>query len=109
MISGSYEQKIRLLLKKNDLKASKTKILLSWTLDEHDIKGDKIEMLENIILKLRDYIGDVDSIEGNIDQFNNEKTTLVVACSKPDYEELKKNQKDDDIIVIKANPIIETM
>ena len=100
---------IRLILKKNELKASKTKILISWSLDEHDMKGDKAEMLENMILKLRDYIGDVDAIEGDIDLFNNEKTVLVIACSQPDYEKLKKNEKEDDRIIIKANPIFETI
>ena len=100
---------VRLILKKNELKASKTKILLSWSLDEHDMKGDKAEMLENMILKLRDYIGDVDAIEGDIDLFNNEKTVLVIACSQPDYEKLKKNEKEDDRIIIKANPIFETI
>jgi len=100
---------VRLILKKNELKASKTKILLSWSLDEHDMKGDKAEMLENIILKLRDYIGDVDAIEGDIDLFNNEKTVLVIACSQHDYEKLKKNEKEDDRIIIKANPIFETI
>ena len=102
-------EQIRLILKKNELKASKTKILLSWSLDEHDMKGDKTEMLENIILKLRDYIGDVDAVEGDVDLFNSEKTTLVIACSKPDYEKLKKNEKDDDRIIVKANPIFETI
>ena len=100
---------IRLILKKNELKASKTKILLFWSIDEHDIKGDKTEMLENIVLKLRDYIGDVEAVEDNIDLFNNEKTTLVIACSNQDYEKLKKNQKDDDKIIIKANPIFQTI
>ena len=100
---------VRLILKKNELKASKTKILLSWSLDEHDMKGDKAEMIENIIIKLRDYIGDVDAIKGDVDLFNSEKTTLVIACSKSDYDQLKKNQRDDDRIIIKANPIFETI
>ena len=30
---------IRLVLKKNDLKASRTKILLLWTLDQHQMKN----------------------------------------------------------------------
>jgi len=102
-------EQVRLILKKNELKASKTKILLSWSLDEHDMKGDKTEMLENIILKLRDYIGDVEAVEGDVDLFNSEKTTLVIACSKLDYEKLKKNAKDDDRIIIKANPLFETI
>ncbi|MDC0218236.1 hypothetical protein OAJ86_04360 [Nitrosopumilus sp.] len=48
---------IRGTLKKNDLKASRTKIALSWTLDQHSMRGDKIEMVQNLTSKLRDYIG----------------------------------------------------
>ncbi|MCH7941233.1 MAG: hypothetical protein IH842_04655, partial [Thaumarchaeota archaeon] len=38
---------IRATLKKNDLKASRTKIALSWNLDQHEMRGDKIEILQN--------------------------------------------------------------
>ena len=98
---------IRLVLKKNDLKASRTKILLLWTLDQHQMKGDKIEILQTLITKLQDYIGDVESIESPFDFFENEKTTIVVACSKSDYEYAQKNNKDNELIVIKANPLCE--
>ena len=54
---------IRGTLKKNDLKASRTKIALSWTLDQHAMRGDKIEMLQNLTSRLRDYIGDVEAYE----------------------------------------------
>ena len=43
---------IRSTLKKNDLKASRTKIALSWTLDQHEMRGDKIEMLQNLTSRL---------------------------------------------------------
>ena len=98
---------IRLVLKKNDLKASRTKILLLWTLDQHQMKGDKIEILQTLITKLQDYIGDVEPIESPFDFFENEKTTIVVACSKSDYEYAQKNNKDNELIVIKANPLCE--
>ena len=98
---------IRLVLKKNDLKASRTKILLLWTLDQHQMKGDKIEILQTLITKLQDYIGDVESIESPFDFFENEKTTIVVACSKSDYEYVQKNNEDNELIVIKANPLCE--
>ncbi len=39
---------IRLTLKKNDLKAAKTKVVLSWTLDANEMRGDKIETLNTI-------------------------------------------------------------
>ena len=98
---------IRLVLKKNDLKASRTKILLLWTLDQHQMKGDKIEILQMLITKLQDYIGDVESLEAPFDFYENEKTTIVVACSKSDYEYIQKNNKDNELIVIKANPLCE--
>jgi len=99
---------IRTTLKKNDLKASRTKIILSWTIDQHEMRGDKIEMLQNLISRLRDYIGDVETREGpNLDIFHNDKTTIIVACSKLDFENLKKNKKDAELIIIKTNPLCE--
>jgi len=99
---------IRTTLKKNDLKASRTKIVLSWNLDQHEMRGDKIELLQNLILRLRDYIGDVESFNTtNFDLFHSDKTTLVVACSKSDYESIEKSKKDSDLILIKANPLCD--
>jgi len=99
---------IRATLKKNDLKASRTKIALSWTLDQHVMRGDKIEMLQTLTSKLRDYIGDVEAYEDpNFDLFHSDKTTIVVACSKLDFDNIKKTNQNSDLIVIKANPLFE--
>ena len=99
---------IRATLKKNDLKASRTKIALSWTLDQHVMRGDKIEMLQNLTSKLRDYIGDVEAYEDpNFDLFHSDKTTIAVACSKLDFDNIKKTNQNSDLIVIKANPLFE--
>jgi len=98
---------IRLTLKKNDLKASKTKIVLSWTLDTNEMRGDKIEMLNTIASKLRDYIGDVETSTGSVELFHHDKVTIVVACSDSDYKGIKENQKGEDVFVIKANPLCE--
>ena len=98
---------IRITLKKNELKASKTKIVLSWTLDVNEMRGDKIEMLNTIASKLRDYIGDVETSTGSLELFHHDKVTIVVACSDSDYKEIKENQKGEDVFVIKANPLCE--
>jgi len=98
---------VRITLKKNELKASKTKIVLSWTLDINEMRGDKIEMLNIITSKLRDYIGDVETSTGSVDLFHNDKTTIVVCCSSSDYNEIKESQKAEDVFVIKANPLCE--
>ena len=100
---------IRLVLKRNELKASRTKILLLWSLDQHGMKGDKIEVLQTLQTKLQDYINDVECVETPLDYYQNEKTTIVVACSKSDYEFMKKNTKDNEMIIIKANPLCEVM
>ncbi len=101
---------IRATLKKNDLKASRTKIAISWTLDQHAMRGDKIEMLQNLTSRLRDYIGDVEAYEDpNFDLFHSDKTTIVVACSKSDFENIEKNKKDSNLIIVKANPLCETI
>jgi hypothetical protein len=50
----------------------------------------------------------VETHEGpNLDIFHNDKTTIIVACSKLDFENLKKNKKDAEIIIIKTNPLCE--
>jgi len=97
----------RLILKKNELKASRTKILLLWTLDQHEMKGEKIEKLHELETKLKDYIGDVESISQPIDIFQNDKTTIVVICSKHDFDYMMKNNKDNDLILLKANPLCQ--
>ena len=98
---------IRITLKKNELKAAKTKIVLSWTLDTNEMRGDKVEMLNSIASKLRDYIGDVETSTGSVDLFHQDKVTIAVACSNRDYKEIKENLKDDNTFVIKANPLCE--
>jgi len=98
---------IRITLKKNELKAARTKIVLSWTLDANEMRGDRIEILNTIASKLRDYIGDIVTSAGTADLFHHDKTTIIIACSNFDYNEIMKSQKEEDIFVIKANPLCE--
>jgi hypothetical protein len=101
---------IRSTLKKNELKASRTRVVLLWTQDSYEMRGDKIDMLNSLVTKLRDYIGDVDVHQGpGLDLFHSDKTTIVVACSKPDCDKIIKNGKDSDLIVIKTNPLCEIL
>ena len=98
---------IRITLKNHDLKASKTKIILSWTLDKNQMRGEKVEMLNNITSKLRDYIGDVETAEGLLDIFHSDKTTIAIACTESDYKKIKEIKQNQDIFLIKANPLFE--
>ena len=99
---------IRSTLKKNDLKASRTKIAISWTIDQHSMRGDKIEMLQTLTSKLRDYIGDVEAYEDpNFDLFHSDKKTIVIACSQKDFETIEKSKQNSELIIVKANPLCE--
>ena len=98
---------IRSTLKKNELKASRTKIVLSWTLDKNEMRGDKIEILNSITAKLRDYIGDVDTSEGLVNSFHSDKKTIIISCSMNDYTKIVSDKKNEDLIIIKANPLFE--
>ena len=101
---------IRGTLKKNDLKASRTKIALSWTIDQHAMRGDKIEMIQNLTTRLRDYIGDVEAYQNpDFNLFHSDKTTIVVACSQSDFDSIEKTKHDSNLIIVKANPICETL
>ncbi len=101
---------IRSTLKKNELKASRTRVAILWTLDSYEMRGDKVDMLNSLVTKLRDYIGDVEIHQGpTFDLFHSDKTTIVVACSKSDYEKISKSGKDSDIIIIKRNPLCEIL
>ena len=98
---------IRLVLKRNELKASRTRIILLWSLDKYEMKGEKHEKLSELETKLKDYIGDVESISQPVDIFQNDKTTIVVVCSKHDFDYMMKNNKDDELIILKANPLCQ--
>jgi hypothetical protein len=101
---------IRDVLRKRDLKASRTKVAIAWTLDPNEMRGDKIELLSSLESKLKDYIGDVERQQGvNFDLYPTDKTMIVIACSKYDYAKvMSKNKQNSDFILMKANPVCET-
>lgn len=102
---------IRGMLKKRDLKASRTKVSIAWTLDPNEMRGDKIELLSSLETKLKDYIGDVERQQGqNLDLYPTDKTMISLVCTKNDFAKvLSKNKQISDGILMKANPVCETI
>jgi hypothetical protein len=102
---------IRATLKRRDLKASRTKVAIAWTLDPNEMRGDKLELLSSLETKIKDYIGDVERHQGpTFDLYHTDKTTVVMACSKHDFEKvMSKNMANQDFIVMKANPLCQTL
>ncbi|HZD35770.1 MAG TPA: hypothetical protein VE130_11255 [Nitrososphaeraceae archaeon] len=101
--------RLRFVLKKADLKASRTKVIIAWTLDQNEMKGDKIELFTTMESRLKDYIGDVERRPGNsLDIYPTDKNTVIIACSKHDFSAISKTDSHNlDMIVMKANPVCE--
>ena len=76
-------------------------------IDELGTLTDKIEILNSITAKLRDYIGDVDTSEGLVNSFHSDKKTIIISCSMNDYTKIVSDKKSEDLIIIKANPLFE--
>jgi hypothetical protein len=100
---------IRATLKKRDLKASRTKVAIAWTIDPHEMRGDRIELLSSFEAKVKDYISDVDHHQGPaFDLYHTDKTAIVIACSKADFEKVtSRNMSSHEFIIMKANPLCE--
>jgi ABC-type phosphate/phosphonate transport system ATPase subunit len=99
----------RMMLKKRDLKASRTKVTIAWTVDQNEMRGDKLELLSSLENRLKDYIGEVETQQGSFDFYPTEKTMIVIACSKIDLNNIISKNVNSDLIVIKAIPILQTI
>jgi hypothetical protein len=103
--------RLRLILKKAELKASRTRVIIAWTLDQNEMKGDKIELFSTMESRLKDYIGDVERQQGpSLDIYPSDKNTVVIACSRDDFSSITNTKRQNmDVIVIKANPVCEAL
>jgi hypothetical protein len=100
---------VRDVLKKRDLKASRTKVVIKWSLDLNEMRGDKLDLLLSLESKLKDYIGDVELHNGpSLDLYPNDKTIIIITCSRHDYAKLEaEGTSNTDCIIMKANPVCE--
>ncbi len=99
-------EQIKIILKKYELKASKTKAIISWTFDPNEMRGDRLDIISRLESRLKDYVGDVERHDSLFDFYSSEKKIIVVSCSKYDFERLNKNNPNSEIIIIKATPIL---
>ena len=102
----------REVLKEKQLKASRTKIGLLWTLDRYAMRGERLQVAESIQQRLRDYVTDVDivsgaKLKGGSELLDPMKHNVVIVCSKEDQDALKltrKGQRGAEMTMIAATP-----
>lgn len=112
----SLVEEIRNQLKSREIKASRTKVTILWTIDNHEIRGDKTIIRELLEAKLRDYIAEVEiqDIESFIPATIN---NIIVACSSYDYEKsmylinknLNHHNPNYKTVLVAANSSFDTV
>ena len=111
---------VRRIVRSYGLKASRTRVVVSWRFDPHMMRADKDEALSALAGMLRDHILDVVTYNwfdmaaplpagtaGNI--YQSDKTIILLACTAPDLEEALEHGADCDMIIVKANAACETI
>lgn len=96
---------VRTVIRENGLKVSRTSIVLAWNLDKHGMRSDKINAFKNLNDRLRNHTGTVLDYAG-MQGFYSDKTMVVVACSRADYNVVRQDPDIDNMVVIKAVPAI---
>ena len=99
-------EQIKIILKKYELKASKTKAIISWTFDPNEMRGDRLEIISRLESRLKDYVGDVERQDSMFDFYSSEKKLIIISCSKADFQRLVKNNPNSEIIILKATPLL---
>ena len=109
---------VRRIVRSYNLKASRTRVVISWRFDPHMMRTDKSEALSALAGLLRDHVMDVvvynwfDMAEPAAgvagDVYQSDKTIILVACTAADLDEALDCGVDRDIIVVKANAACET-
>ena len=102
------------VLKEKQLKASRTKIGLLWSLDKYEMRGERLMVAESIQQRLRDYVTDVDIVSGarrnGSELLDPLKHNVLIVCSKDDLEVLKqakKAQRNVEMTTIAATPSLK--
>ena len=102
----------REVLKEKQLKASRTKISLLWSLDKYEMRGERLQVAESIQQRLRDYVTDVGIVSrprgrGGAELLDPLKHNVVVVCSKDDWDSMKvarKEQRSVETTILSATP-----
>ena len=105
----------RYVLKEKELKASRTKIDLLWSLDRYEMRGERLQLAEGIQQRLRDYVTDVEvisalKVRGGSEVLDPLKHNVLIACSKEDHEavrQAKKSHRNLEITTILATPSLK--
>jgi len=101
------------LLRDLQLKASKTRVVVAWTVDKYEMRADRLKTAERLEERLRDYVTDVRHAQvtaGRDEVMDSYKHNIVLVCSATDLEwirALKASARSTELSILRANPALQ--
>lgn len=108
---------VRRIVRHGDLRASKTRVVVSWRFDPRMMRTDKAKAAGMLVEMLHDHVNDVElhnwfdadvalpPAAGSV--YRSDKTIILVACTEADLDEALEHGEDRDMIIVKANAACE--
>lgn len=106
-------EETRDLLRDMQLKASRTRVVVAWTVDKYEMRADRAKTAERIEERLRDYVTDVRHAQmsaGREEVMDPYKHNVVIACSSADFEwvkGLKGGSRSTELSILKGTPSLQ--
>ncbi|MGA2199935.1 MAG: hypothetical protein ABSG45_08370 [Nitrososphaerales archaeon] len=103
----------RELLRELQLKASRTRVLVAWTVDRYEMRADRMKTAESLVERLRDYVTDVKQAQisaGRDDVVDSYKHNIAIVCSRRDLDwmkSLKSGSRSSEISLLRATPALQ--
>jgi len=101
------------LLRELQLKASKTRVVVAWTVDKYEMRADRMKTAEKLEERLKDYVTDVRHAQvsaGRDEVMDSYKHNIAVVCSAPDLvwiKGLKAGARSMELSILRANPSLQ--
>ena len=105
-------EETREVLRVLQLKASKTRVIVAWTIDKYEMRADRLKTAEKLEEKLRDYVTDVRHAQASVGReevMDPYKHNVAIACSAGDLEwvrRLKGGTHSAELSILKATPAL---
>lgn len=106
-------EETRDLLRDLQLKASKTRVVVAWTVDKYEMRADRSKTAEHLEERLRDYVTDVRHAQksaGRDEVMDPYKHNVAIACSSVDFEwvrGLKTGSRPAELSILKGTPSLQ--
>ncbi|MGD0637150.1 MAG: hypothetical protein ABSA72_03820 [Nitrososphaerales archaeon] len=103
----------RELLRELQLKASRTRVLVAWTVDRYEMRADRLKTAESLVERLRDYVTDVRQAQvsaGRDEVIDSYKHNVAIVCSQQDLDwmkSLKTGSRSSEISILRATPALQ--